>query len=149
MNKKIKHNDVYSNVVAKRLCFGCGACVLVCPEKALQTDLSKGIYLPVINRDRCINCGKCKILCPATGYGDGTRDIGEAQKQFLAEDCAGVWAGGAKEKELRIEASAGGVVTSIVKYALENERGYLLSLGLHLSIQHHRLLLIFLYQSNN
>lgn len=40
-------------------CIGCGACVPVCPEKALSVIIGKA----VLNRGRCSRCGKCPEQC--------------------------------------------------------------------------------------
>ena len=48
----------------KEYCYGCMACVAVCPQKAISiyTD-EQGFYYPRIEREKCINCGLCKKVC--------------------------------------------------------------------------------------
>ena len=42
-------------------CLGCGACVDICPERAL-TLTDSGV---VVNRGLCAGCGRCAELCPS------------------------------------------------------------------------------------
>ncbi len=45
-------------------CSGCGACVAVCPEKAIQLRLDDaGFYTAAVDEDLCVNCGLCKQVC--------------------------------------------------------------------------------------
>ncbi len=47
-------------------CVGCGACVDICPVKALKLHQDEnGFYVPDFQNDACINCGKCLKACPA------------------------------------------------------------------------------------
>lgn len=52
------------------VCFHCGKCVEVCPDKAIILDETVGI-----DPYRCMNCGKCIRNCP-------TGTIGEAEKGY-------------------------------------------------------------------
>ena len=46
-------------------CYGCGACVNVCPRGAVHmTQAADGSYIPEIDEARCIGCGRCVELCP-------------------------------------------------------------------------------------
>jgi anaerobic sulfite reductase subunit C len=44
-------------------CTGCGACVEVCKENAIQ--LSEEGDHPTINAEKCLSCGQCISVCPA------------------------------------------------------------------------------------
>jgi anaerobic sulfite reductase subunit C len=44
-------------------CTGCGACVEICKENAIQ--LSGVDDDPTINEERCLACGQCISVCPA------------------------------------------------------------------------------------
>ncbi|MBQ9761476.1 MAG: Coenzyme F420 hydrogenase/dehydrogenase, beta subunit C-terminal domain [Oscillospiraceae bacterium] len=50
-------------------CSGCGACVHICPVRAIEFVKDReGFYYPEIDCEKCVNCGacekKCPILCP-------------------------------------------------------------------------------------
>ena len=58
MNEDIK---LFDN---KEDCFGCMACVAVCPKDAIEVVRDEqGFDYPQINREKCINCGLCKKAC--------------------------------------------------------------------------------------
>ena len=81
----------------KDMCMGCGACVSVCPKKALELRPDHtGFYRAEISYSKCINCGECANVCPALKLPES---IGEQP-----EECLGVIA--ANEKML--ENSMGG-----------------------------------------
>lgn len=50
-------------VVDQALCASCGACLKVCPKKALS--IYKGIYAQV-DETLCVGCKKCAAECPAS-----------------------------------------------------------------------------------
>lgn len=53
------------NSVGQR-CFGCGACVNICPVGAIKMISSDGGFLyPKIDKKKCVHCGKCAVACPA------------------------------------------------------------------------------------
>lgn len=49
----------------KTECVGCGACVEVCPKKAIafQAD-AQGFNYPYTNKNLCVDCGRCERTCP-------------------------------------------------------------------------------------
>ena len=49
--------------VDRTLCAACGACMKVCPKKAIT--IYKGLYARVAE-DLCIGCKKCARECPAS-----------------------------------------------------------------------------------
>lgn len=47
------------------LCFGCEACINICPVGAIFTDHDeRGFTVPRIQNDKCINCNLCEKVCP-------------------------------------------------------------------------------------
>lgn len=46
-------------------CYGCGACVDICPVNAISMkENEEGFIIPIIDKDKCINCKKCDKICP-------------------------------------------------------------------------------------
>lgn len=50
----------------KKECFGCGACVDICPANCLIIKQNaEGFYIPDLkNPNKCISCAKCEKVCP-------------------------------------------------------------------------------------
>ena len=47
-------------------CCGCGACVNICPTKAIcYSNDEYGFIIPKIDETLCVSCGKCLEICPA------------------------------------------------------------------------------------
>ena len=56
----------YLNLIDKKQCTGCAACVNICPVNAITMQEDKDTFLyPVVDKNLCINCGKCVSACPA------------------------------------------------------------------------------------
>lgn len=48
----------------KEKCCGCGACMNICPQKAISMQEDKfGFLYPQIDTNACIKCGACKRVC--------------------------------------------------------------------------------------
>ena len=48
--------------VSRELCIDCGACVSICPSKALSLDPET--FKLVFEAERCVVCGSCAEVCP-------------------------------------------------------------------------------------
>ena len=48
--------------IDRRLCKGCGICVVLCPNKILQIDEENKAF--VTKREECIGCRQCEFHCP-------------------------------------------------------------------------------------
>jgi ferredoxin len=58
-------------VATKGDCYGCGACVNVCPKGAIRMrEDAEGFAYPVIDDDACVSCGLCNKACPRSHGGD-------------------------------------------------------------------------------
>lgn len=46
-------------------CYGCQACIQICPRTAISiTHNDEGFLYPRINQDQCIDCSLCEQVCP-------------------------------------------------------------------------------------
>lgn len=53
------------DIVDKKCCSGCGACVEVCPTRAIAMGVDgEGFRYPAVDVSACISCGKCEKSCP-------------------------------------------------------------------------------------
>ena len=59
-------NNTIASVVKDGLCTGCGTCIALCPNRAIELTINekKGIYIPKLNEEKCNNCGICFKVCP-------------------------------------------------------------------------------------
>lgn len=48
----------------KEDCCGCGACLNICPKRAITMYEDEcGFIYPIIDENKCIRCGQCKTVC--------------------------------------------------------------------------------------
>lgn len=118
-----KTNTV-SSVIKDDLCVGCGTCIAICPTNAivLHLDQSKGVYVPEVLEGACCNCGKCLRVCPGHEVDFPTLNetiFGDRQPtSFLGHHIA-CYIGHAIDPDLRYHCASGGLITSLLIFALE------------------------------
>jgi len=110
-----------SDVVSWRLCLGCGACVLACPQGALSlVNVEDDGLRPARDRDKCEQCGACLKVCPGLGI-----DAPEAAVEAIPSlqgawgNVLEIWEGYAADPEIRFLGSSGGIATALSLFCLE------------------------------
>jgi coenzyme F420 hydrogenase subunit beta len=110
-----------ADVVSWRLCLGCGACVPVCPNRALiLVDVQNDGLRPKADRDKCAHCGECVKVCPGIHI-----EIPPTEAAVVPElrrawgPVLEIWEGYAADPEIRFLGSSGGVVTALSLYCIE------------------------------
>lgn len=96
-------------LAAKNICCGCTACLAVCPKKAIamKTD-EEGFLYPTIATSICVDCGLCAKVCPVI-------NVGEARTPLA------VYAAKAKDDDLRMASSSGGVFSLLANETLSKK----------------------------
>lgn len=57
----------YLNSFIKEECYGCEACMQICPTNAISMEEDEeGFRYPKIDDTKCIHCNKCRAVCPAS-----------------------------------------------------------------------------------
>lgn len=64
------------NILDKKDCCGCGACVQRCPRQCISfQDDREGFSYPVIDKNKCIDCGLCEHVCPELNVSKESRPL--------------------------------------------------------------------------
>src|SRR5690606_5224806 len=113
-----------SSIVRDDLCTGCGTCVSLCPHNAinLTIDAYKGTYVPKADLDRCNNCGICRLVCPGGELDFNELNIelfGKKSEDDLLGNYIKCYIGHSKDEVIRYNSSSGGLITSLLIFALE------------------------------
>ena len=91
-------------IIDKKMCTGCSACVNVCPKKCIQVREDKyGFLCAEIDEAKCIDCALCKKTCPVVNMAE---PIGKAPEALAVQNI---------NKEDRERASSGGIYELIAK----------------------------------
>lgn len=108
----------------KGLCTGCGTCVSVCPNSAIEMILDSkiGIFIPRIDENKCNDCGICYETCP--GHSVDFKELnleifGKQPEDIWLGNYIGLYIGHATDYEIRHNSSSGGLVTALLIFALE------------------------------
>lgn len=84
----------------KKDCYGCTACEVVCPTKAIEIKPDEeGFYYPVIDKNKCIGCSACVKVCNIEEYN---------LKKILNEEPKNVYAVWSKELNSVLRSTSGG-----------------------------------------
>lgn len=80
--KLAQHSDIAPFVITKK-CVGCGACILVCPAKAIAVESGKSF----INTKKCIGCASCIAACKQynaieVDWGSGSKNLQEKMIEY-------------------------------------------------------------------
>jgi len=107
-----------TEIVELGLCNGCGTCYSVCPQSAItiKENSRLGILFAETNKEKCVNCSKCVMVCPATEIISfslpRSKLIGKYNKLLY---------GYSLDNNLRYRASSGGIVSTLLRYLIEND----------------------------
>lgn len=103
-------NNVLAHV-SNDICCGCGACVNICPTKAIKYNESRfGFIFPRINDSECVSCGKCTKVCPVENI-----NVHKAVVAYAAMN---------RNSEILKNSSSGGIFSQLAIGVLE-QGGYI------------------------
>ncbi len=123
---KLKRASI-SDIVASRLCIGCGACLPACPTDNIDLiDIAREGIRPVIrSEDACDDCTLCLSVCPSveTDFRFGVQDTGPFGKKATQKwgPILEIWEGHATDPDIRFKSSSGGALTALALYCIERE----------------------------
>lgn len=121
MVNKIKDVSVVSK---HNFCTGCGTCVSMCQNEAIELviDKKKGIFIPKLNREKCINCGICYKVCPGheVNFKMLNQELfGKQPRNIFMQNFIDCYIGYSTDHNIRYNSSSGGLITQLLIFALE------------------------------
>ena len=106
--------------VKKGLCLGCGTCINVCPQDAINMfETPGGLLLAEVNSSKCNGCGLCLKCCPGTHLEQGL--LTSEVDPFKGNEVA-AYLGQATDPRILSEGQSGGVVTALLCHLLDSGR---------------------------
>lgn len=103
-------------VVERKICCGCGACVVICPISCIEIVYGKRYNYPQIDKSKCTQCGLCLKVCPSTFLLRGT-DPGHSRltekenfKSYLIHS---------PDDSIRLDSSSGGFITGLILHLMK------------------------------
>ena len=117
-------------VVNSGLCSGCGTCVSLCPQSAvdLVIDRVKGVYIPKTDGEKCNWCGICFKVCPGhsanptqTNPEETIQDEETELNNVLIGNRHDCYIGHSSNQKTRHDTTSGGLVTQLLVFALEEQ----------------------------
>lgn len=97
-------------ITDKTKCCGCNACAQICPKHCITMKLdNEGFLYPKVDTNTCIDCGLCEKTCPQINPTE--RDNRETPKVYAAY---------AKQDDLRMRSTSGGVATLLAEQMLKS-----------------------------
>lgn len=107
-------------VIDSGICCKDGACAAFCPTGAIKFENG----LPRLGKPsgegvegRCIQCGLCYNICPRTGAYE--KEVREKYSDGIIGKYIGIHVCEAADEEIKKRAQDGGVVTALLKYAMD------------------------------
>lgn len=95
------------NIIHKKDCCGCSACVQSCPKQCISLYEDKeGFLYPKVDNSICIDCGLCEQVCPVLNQAEERKPI----EVFAAKN---------PNEEIRKESSSGGIFTLLAEQTID------------------------------
>ena len=125
MSRNVEYDAIHNigEVVKSNLCTGCGTCVAMCPFNAIELRRNNdGCYEPHIKNENCKSCGSCFRVCPGKGIDYEVLNefvFSQNATDELLGDSLGFYLGRSMDKNILKAAASGGLVSSLLEFALE------------------------------
>ena len=102
-------------VVKGRICCGCGACSVICPQRAIGIVEGRSFNYAQIDQTKCARCGRCVAVCPSVSLLTGAPPVVSGAARGEISHCPAY----ANDPETRREAASGGFVTGLLAGLLD------------------------------
>lgn len=95
------------NILNKKDCNGCCACIDVCPTKAIEMEVDiEGFWYPKVTMDLCIDCSLCDKTCPDLNISKLKQNDFKEPKCYAAEH---------KNIEIVFDSTSGGLFSAFAE----------------------------------
>ena len=95
------------NIIEKKDCCGCSACVSICPKHCITMLLdNEGFLYPQVDKGSCIDCELCEKVCLVLNQGEERKPLQ-------------VYAVNNPNEEIRMKSSSGGVFTLLAETIIQ------------------------------
>lgn len=113
--------DLEQRVIKKGLCHSCGACAGICPNNAIE--ISTEHPAPKINYLKCVNCDRCLAVCSGwrMDFPKMEEEIFGKTGNTLTGFYKKAFLGKARDEKILKQASAGGIVSALTVFGLEEK----------------------------
>jgi coenzyme F420 hydrogenase subunit beta len=115
-NRPVRKQDSVLTIVDHKICCGCGACYVVCPENCIEFVYGSRYNYPRINLDDCRGCGKCLKVCPSAFLLKGT-DPG--YPSLTGQKDLNCYLAHSPDDDVRLDASSGGFITGLILHLMK------------------------------
>lgn len=101
------------DIVDNKACFGCTACMHVCPKSAITfSHDAEGFSVPSVDSSLCVNCGACRNVCQSVNA--ITLNKIDDAKPYIAHN---------KDRKSTKRSASGGAFVGIATYVIERLHG--------------------------
>jgi len=124
---KMMQKDILQPIkmVNSNLCTGCGTCAGICPNKALEMEMTHDSrYIPKIVSNKCQGCYLCTKVCPASNenYKELNQFIfNKIPDNKLTGNIINCYKGYSTNQMIRWNATSGGLITSLLLFLLKKQ----------------------------
>lgn len=88
-------------------CVACGACINICPKKAIIMNTKGLFYYPEVNEDACTMCGLCLRHCPSNSN----------YKESNVISAFGCWY---DDRKIVLNSSSGGAFYGMARHVIDD-----------------------------
>lgn len=103
-------------VVKRKICCGCGACLVICPTSCIEFVYGNRFNYPRIDLEECTGCGKCLKVCPSAFLLEGTDPGYPRLKERKDLNC---YLAHSPDDDVRLDASSGGFITGLILHLMK------------------------------
>ncbi len=114
--KNIKDNTI-QKVIDNKICCGCGACTVACPQDCVKIIFGKRFNYPSIDMNKCTNCGKCRKACPSYYLVSGV--VPDRKGEGLKADY-NYYLIHHNDENIRLDAASGGFISGMMIFLMES-----------------------------